>query len=406
RYFATGQVVAAKAKQIHSLDAAAYSGALVQARALNMLAFLNRSQVGHQIAMAHLVTLGSWAAFGGTQARQVRQGNPPAHLITMLFGARHGTAYLAARSALGFESMAQAQGALASAYAAHDRVVHQVFGTVQDAIVSGLPEARWAAMQEVLKRNYPGASFTLSLKEDNWSGYLRRHAAQQSLRPFIQTVAQMYDFLGPRNYIAKNPWPVESRCPAKRHELRRRGTTELDPAGRWQSIDTQSFHALRSNRWIGCYYREYPMGWGWIPGAAGQPAQTPYVEDAPDNFSTQDFWRWVKEATNWDITSGDANPLANSRAVASRQRWQGGGLPTYFDTGPHGSNSPLRFRVELQQSGPEGLTVTTNSAAESFFERPEPRADGLQESAHLFQPYWQARISPLKASNNIGGESR
>src|SRR5690606_10907700 len=68
RYFAVGQVVGAKARQLHALDAAAYSGALVQARALNMLAYINRAHVGHQLAMAHLVTLGSWASLGGAQA--------------------------------------------------------------------------------------------------------------------------------------------------------------------------------------------------------------------------------------------------------------------------------------------------------------------------------------------------
>src|SRR5690606_17845793 len=90
RYFAVGQVVGAKARQLHALDAAAYSGALVQARALNMLAYINRAHVGHQLAMAHLVTLGSWASLGGTQARQLATGNPPVHLIAMLFGPEHG----------------------------------------------------------------------------------------------------------------------------------------------------------------------------------------------------------------------------------------------------------------------------------------------------------------------------
>src|SRR5690625_3072389 len=67
RVFQLCQVVAARAKRTLALDAATSSGALVQARALNMLGLLNRAQVGHQLAMAHLVTLGSWAHFAGTQ---------------------------------------------------------------------------------------------------------------------------------------------------------------------------------------------------------------------------------------------------------------------------------------------------------------------------------------------------
>ncbi|MEO6960307.1 MAG: hypothetical protein ABI228_08580, partial [Burkholderiaceae bacterium] len=250
RYFAVGQVVAAKARQFHSLDAAAYSGALIQARALNMLAYLNRSQIGHQVAMAHLVTLGSWAAFGGTQARQAGIGNPPAYLIAMLFGPGQGAAYGAARAAAGLDALAQADGQLAHAYAAHDSVVRNLFATVQDSIVAGLPDARWAAMQAVLEQNYSvsesGAGFDLTLGHDNWPGYVQRYSSQRKLRPFIQSVTQLYDFLSPRNHTASNPWAVEARCPHLRHQLRRRGSTTLDANGRWQSVDTESFHALRA----------------------------------------------------------------------------------------------------------------------------------------------------------------
>lgn len=59
--FGVGQVVGRKARLIHAADAAAYSGALVQARALNMQAYINLTQTAHQVAMAHLVTLGSWS---------------------------------------------------------------------------------------------------------------------------------------------------------------------------------------------------------------------------------------------------------------------------------------------------------------------------------------------------------
>ncbi|SHG73906.1 hypothetical protein [Pollutimonas bauzanensis] len=396
RYFGAGQVVAAKARQLHALDAAAYSGALTQARALNMLAYINRAHVGHQVAMAHLVTLGSWASLGGAQARQLASGNPPAYLLAMMFGSQHGAAYQAAQKAAGFDARAGSQGELARAYAAHDDVVQQVLGTVQDAVVAGLPQARLAAMQAVLARNYPGlppgSAFDLVIEHDNWEAYVQRHSAQQ-LRPFIQGVAQLYGFLSPRDHTVYNPWVVQARCPHLRHQLRRRGGTELDATGRWQSTDTQSYHALRSNKWIGCYYREYAMGWGWIAGAAAPAMAGPHVDNPPDDFSDQDFWRWVKEATDWDIASGRDNPLANSRAVASRPRWQGSGLPGYFDTAAGAGGHALRLDVSLRHPGPQGLTVSTRSAAETFFDRPRARADGRAESANLFHPYWQARLA-------------
>ncbi len=404
RYFSLAQVVGAKSAQHHALDASAYSGALVQARALNLLAYLNTAHVAHQVAMAHLVTLGSWSAFGATQARQAAVGNPPAYLITLLFGAGHGAAYAASRRAASLAPLAGADGDLARAYAAHDDFVMRVFGRVQGLVVDGLPSARRNAMLAVLERSAlppavpSGGSFDLVIEGDNWSGFLERYSAGRTLRPFIQRVADLYRFLAPRNRMASNPWTVDARCPGLRHELRRRGVTELDAAGRWQSLDTQSFHALRANRWVGCYRREYPMGWGWVPSAKGQAPGAPYVESPPDDFSSQDFWRWVTQATDWSLVSGDSNPLANSRAVAAVARWHGSGLPTYFDIGA--GSDVLRFGVTLRHTGPGGLYLHTRSAAETFFSRPESRADGALEKGNLFHPYWQARLAaPLTGTS-------
>lgn len=394
RYFATGQTVAAKSRQLHGLDAAAYSGALVQARALNMLALLNRTQVAHQVAMAHLVTLGTWAFMGGTESRQASIGNPPVYLIGMLFGPAHGAAYAAALRASGLELMAQTPGQLASAHAAHDQLVHGVLASVQHDIVQTLPQARHAAMVQVLTQHYGEEVSSLLVMQDNWPGSLSLHSGRQHLTPFVQQAAGRYGFLAPRDHTARNPWPVQARCPARRHELRRRGQTQLDSSGVWQSIDTQSFHALRSNRWIGCYFREYAMGWGWIPTAVEQRAEVPHVETPPDDFSAQDFWRWVSEATDWDIFSGDANPLANSRAVAARSRWRSSGLPSYYDATNDDAAQPLRFSVLLRRPGPEGITITTRSAGETYFARPQPRLDGHRERPNLFHPYWQARLAP------------
>lgn len=400
RYFYTGQVVAARVRQVHALDAASYSGALVQARALNTLAYMNRAQIGHHIAMAHLVTLASWAHLSGTEAQQLSRGNPPPHLIGMLFGSDHGAAYMAAAQASGFNALAQPGGELGVAYANHDRVIQQILSGLQQHVVDSVPDARLYAMHAVLAHNLErlpkqtelsDLDFNLTLHDDQWPGFVQRYAGH-SLRPFLLQSAQLYRFLAPRNHTARNAWVVDGRCPSRRHELRRRGTTELDPAGRWQSIDTQSFHALRSNRWIGCYFREYAMGWGWIPSASGQVLDDPHVDDPPENFSSQDFWRWVRESTDWNISSGDSNALANSKASLQRQRWQGGGLRSYIDV-RNADASLAGFTAHLTHPGPDGLAITTRSAAETFFDRPVPRKDGRQETANLFRPYWQARLS-------------
>ncbi len=393
RYFDTGMAVAEKARQDHALDAAAYSGALVQARAMNMLAYINRAQVAHQVAMAHLVTLGSWAHFAGTAAQRAAMGNPPAYVIAMHFGAEHAAAYLGALQATGLELHSYEHGQLASAYAEHDRVSRAVLASAASRVVADFSSSRDQAMREVLESHYPdGQGFDMRVERDTMPAFLTAYAGNPRLRPFLSEVTALYDFLDPRNHTARSPFPVDVRCPTWRHELRRRGTTALDEGGMWQSLDTQSYHAVRSNRWIGCYFREYAMGWGWIPPQQSTLMDAPFVEEAPENFADQDFWRWVREATHWDILGGNANALANSWAFSSRRQWAGGGLLPFYDLTAPRSTASARFSVTLGRVGHGGIRYTSYSAAEAHFRRPHARDDGRRELPNLFHPYWQARL--------------
>jgi hypothetical protein len=396
RYLSVDNVLAARVRQTHALDAAAYSGALVQARSLNTLAFINRAHIAHQVAMAHLVTLGSWAMLGGTQARQLGMGNPPAHLIGMLFGADHGTAYLLARKAAGFNRLAVSGGELAQAYARHDDTIRNRLLAAQHELVESATQQREHAIRHVLHGNFPqtpASDFILQLSGPSVHQLVKLTSGQGQFRELVMQASGFYHFLDQRNNTARNTWAIDPRCPQLRHQLRRRGQTVLEASGVWQSTDTQSFHALRSNRWIGCYFREYPMGWGWLPGARAQAFGQPHVTDAPDNFSAEDFWRWVQNSTDWDILGGQDNPLANSRAVAARPVWFGGGLPAVFQLIPPDLEKNLRFSVRLQHAVKPGPVITTQSSAETYFERPEPRADGNAEDASLYRPYWQARLA-------------
>ena len=426
-----GQTVEARQRLTHAADAAAYSGALEQARALNAMAYLNRTQVAHQVAMAHLVTLGASAQYARTMQTQRNRGNPPAGLIAMLFGPDAGLAYQSA------QAVPDAEQRLAAAFAEHDRVVHQVLEGAAASMTGGLAAARDRIMRKVLSANFPASAPgagtpgghaetpSLRLLADGWPGFVERRIAtrEAGLRPAVEQAVERYGFLQRRSGTRRNPWMVSPVCPLHRHELRRRGSTWLGPDGRWGALDTQSYHALRSNRWRGCYFREYAMGWG---TAQGQKIKAPdgleYVDEPPLDFSDQDFWRWVELSTNWDLLDDVTNPLANSYAMAAVQRWPGRGLPAYRDIMLSRSGDPLRFAVAVQLAGSALKTtdagsavraplgrfgyaalgragnVTVTSAAETYFSRPESRADGRDELATLFRPYWQARLSAVSAS--------
>lgn len=426
-----GQTVGARQRLTHAADAAAYSGALEQARALNALAYINRTQIAHQVAMAHLVTLAASAQYARTMQSQRDRRNPPAGLIAMLFGPDVGAAYQTVRA------VPDAEQRLASAFGEHDRVVHQVLEAAAASAVSGLAASRERIMKKVLSANLSDDAplpdgdaahvrgLSLRLLTDGWPGYVGRRLAtrEAGLRPAVEQAAERYGFLHRRNVTRRNPWMVHPLCPLHRHELRRRGSTWLGPDGRWGALDTQSYHALRFNRWRGCYFREYAVGWG---TAQGQKIKAPegleYVEEPPLDFSEQDFWRWVEQSTNWDLLDGFTNPMANSYAMAAAQRWPGRGLPAYRDIALPRSGDPLRFAVTVRLAGASLKTtdgdsavrapfgafryaalgpedaVTVTSAAETYFARPERRADGRDELATLFRPYWQARLSAVSAA--------
>ena len=61
--FDTGQTVTKKEQLINAADAASYSVAIEQARALNTVAYLNRAEVANQIAIAQIVSIQSYANY-------------------------------------------------------------------------------------------------------------------------------------------------------------------------------------------------------------------------------------------------------------------------------------------------------------------------------------------------------
>ncbi|MEZ2721068.1 hypothetical protein ACBP46_06510 [Paenalcaligenes hominis] len=394
KFFYVGQINYQALRQRYALDAATYSAALLQAQMLNYAAYMNRAYAGHQIAMAHLVTLASWAEFAQTQAQRVQMANPPASLISMMFGPQYGLSYQASLPA---QSSGVAENQLKALFAQHQKFSALVFEPHSQVIYADIPAQREARIRSVLYDNYPELALQqqpqlmqLEITDDNWHEVLGWHASA-GWQPWLKELLAHYDFLKPRHKTAKNNWLVQARCPHKRHELRRRGATVLTSEGHWQAEDTLSFHALRSNRWIGCYHREYAMGWAWVQGQTDNTTLEEY-ESAPDNFSQQDFWRWVQEHTQWDITDGSANGIAHAWARRDQTVWPSQGLHNFLIT--RASNPEFRFktRLALQYSAGAQL-VHSQSEAKNSYEEPPSQTGHAAQKATLFQPYWQAALA-------------
>ncbi|PKM03870.1 MAG: hypothetical protein CVV16_07380 [Gammaproteobacteria bacterium HGW-Gammaproteobacteria-6] len=61
--FNTGQVLDKKVELVNAADATAYSVAVQQARAYNMIAYMNRASVANEVAMAQMVSWYSWTNY-------------------------------------------------------------------------------------------------------------------------------------------------------------------------------------------------------------------------------------------------------------------------------------------------------------------------------------------------------
>src|SRR5699024_9416632 len=201
-FFRTGKVAASRLNQTHILDTSVYSGALVQARALNTISYINRAHIGHQVAMAHLVTLGSWAQFSYNESNQLASGNPPAYLLSMMFGNEHGQAYMSAAKAAGLAGVASTSGDLASAFRMHNNLIDTVFQHAQKSILNSVPSVRKSIIDSVIKQNYENnknvfgdaTKFGLEIIDDTWDGFVKQVNAQ-GLKSSIQHSVSLYRFL-------------------------------------------------------------------------------------------------------------------------------------------------------------------------------------------------------------------
>lgn len=303
-----------------ALDSAAYSGGVVQSRTLNALSLLNRAYIGHQIVTAHLVSLAAWAQFAEHQARQGARANPPAWLIGSFFRTDYARAYQAAQRA---PALIHMRNALRTVHAQQQQFTTQIYAHFIKDMAQQSRKTRNQLIEDLLHKNLTHTlaveSVDINITADDWQQVTDKFSVQSAVQ-WVRDLQRHYAFLKQRTQTIKSMTPVSRRCPHLRHQLRRIGSTQIDDKGRWSAHDSLSFHALRSNRWIGCYYREYAMGWAWQPV---QEAEFDLVhsKDAREGFGDLHFWRWVERQGNWDFLSEGANPLANSYAVRDGRAW-------------------------------------------------------------------------------------
>lgn len=416
------QLVMAQHVLEQSTMAASLAAAQHHARLLNAHAYLNRTTMAHQVAMAHLMTIASAEKMRREMARRVMRGNPPLFLIGMMFGPHHAAAYAASKVSVAGTSLAGVKQ-LHQAFKRHNRQLTHDLVKARQTVFRGVRQQTRAIVTAMLARNLagPGANpdldIHIELPDDELGAQLIDPADRLWRRWFDQTLSEQ-SYLSNRRDTARNWWVVNPECPHMRHELRRRGESSFEATGLWQVTDSLSFHAVRGKRILLCYWREYPMGFANIKSAAkGGSGLSPLNQHLqslgpyPEDFRKMTFLRWF--TSQFALTAmfhGFSNGLADGWGYSTRLSWRAHATAQTYRRDRRRSlttkvhvkqklahlNDPvlhlgLRIKGLLSIKPDWSGALSSASSAQAYFDRYEARDDGQAEVSNLFQPFWMAK---------------
>ncbi len=402
--FNSGQLVQEKIRLTNTADAVAYSAGVLEARVLNYDAYTNRAIIANEIAIGQAVGLASWAKYAGTSASNI---SPWLNLIP----------YIGAALSAAMDYIADIMDVITYAYAAavtlHDGANYAL--KLSQLAVHGPANAialasRWSVMREVAQKNDPDAVVDLLPLADDFMGFTQRYESKDERKRMGRVVEDSRDtFMRSRNWN----FGLVALCTGA--QLRKRGSTELiELTEGWKSMDTLSAHEYHlSFHWWGvrCNHNEIPVGYG-----------TAYSDDGLDDSGV--------DYAGSRSTNPSASNYADSTVAEGFEPYTltGGAIPEFYDlsesvlTGANSKNpttsmtirvtkaqSSQRFsggsgvskpsgKLDLYQGNLAGSKSAAISRVEVYFDRPDGSNNGRQEYGSLFNPYWQARLVPVSAS--------
>lgn len=393
-------------------DAAAYSAALIYARNLNLHAYLNRAQLAHQVAQLHLFSLASAERFRSRLARQASIRNPPASLLGFRFGMHYAGAYLFARG--GGQSDASMRNALHKAFEQHEQLIHaslqhirqsrmntrsEIDRVLSDTLVMNLGKSGSDNRGETL--DALGVRYRI-LRDDTVNFVVSRPTTEHDWFDMVRAARARYRYLDDRRVVARSFNGINMRCPWMQHQLRRRGSLKITREGIWEGEETQSFHNIRFNRYIGCYYREYPMGWAKLATNSQGPSAFGLADESMQSFKNKPFWKWASERawTGWNLFGGTRNPLAKRWAEQAPIVWRAKQNAQYSRLNAKVLTGSAVISLQVDQNWRDFPRLGSVAAAETYFLHPVP-SRRLPAAPSLFQPFWYARLVPVPSAQAL-----
>ncbi|WP_244940603.1 pilus assembly protein TadG-related protein [Corticibacter populi] len=447
--YSVGQATSEKQKVVNAADAAAYSGALTQARALNIAAYTNRAVIANEVLIAQAVSLDSWTHYFERATRSYEQEFKALSAIpyvgvvfralSVIMQAMNKLAQVQEKALdvavpgliyaweglyagwyTGVVSPAFAAPVMASASNSAAKTVLAQSVATQDGRSDAAPhminvaplwarnEMAWQGFTKLYRKNGSGAGN---------SGDGRKIAAEMILesrdrfskeRPGSD-VAILDSFFGNSSMCIPFTLKVGSE---------KKGDTRLVNYDRWEAQDTVELKVKMGPTFCswGKGVVAVPQGWGRAVAnqtqtrgtrQSGKAAALAYQDthQMAGYSGIKSIWDVDRDASgrprNEELTyavavakggEGRAGEIRDSHALGFMDREM---------TGPLGSPD--------LKPGYENDQIAAIAEARIFFERPVRnslditaaslfRADGNKEYASLYNPYWQVRLSSPTAT--------
>jgi Putative Flp pilus-assembly TadE/G-like len=412
----SGQAVNEKTRVVHAADAAAYSAGIVEARSLNYQAYMNRAMVANEIAIAQLVSLGSWTWYfanavdyiGDSVADQVFMLAPDvrAARLTAIFAATAYVLYVYTGQQASEYAHYIVDYGIGPSITVHDVVVQALSASqlaVQVNLVAGVRQGQIArdvvrAMDpnldaRVVLVSHGSDRFTKSYSRNGDDGDERGRFADVTMRSRDQ-------FSRERN------WTINGMdVPFLRDDgaMKKRGGTDLVGYDEWRAVDTLELHGQRFGcgrfgvSW--CDDIRTPVGWGAVNvNAGGGDAGARYhgnaygenpttADKADEDMQEPAYYSFSGLPDSRDLRDVEADaPLATGITILVHK--------DHADTLTSGGAAQARpaGQMALFNDRPAGARIAALSRASVFFDRLTPRADGKAEVANLYNPYWRVRL--------------
>lgn len=401
--FETGQSVTEKQRLRDAADAAALSGAVWQARALNFESTMNRAIIANEAVIAQSVSLRSWSAY-------MNRLLPGAAAVTSYVPYLNAAAATLQRWWAAFDRVLQPSlvgleattGAIERDLAMASRVMHAA--TLQ--VVPEVVRETVASTDPRFRLSEGGEALLVAWAAD-WARFASFYGGAWRWRQQDVVYRSLDGFTAQRNFT------LSPLLGSRLLRFEKRAGTELLDFETWRALDTLSLHQPRYVI-FGPMRERTALAWGGAENGVGSRLRGEHggawsrnpraARVAAAGLAPQRVWAGLPSM--YDLSAAqranfDPPRVAVRLRLGDRERrgaaaLLGTGRLTDLAVG----DVPLGA-----SSRPGSADIFAESVASTVFERPDRRRDAAVESPSLYSPYWRSTLVASEAAERILGAS-